>query len=256
MDISSDNTIPTSDLVDPPVSILNEENPKEEPEKKTNSIDALVEAIERKQKSGMQEYHFRPVYIDGVYCYIVLYLKHNMLTIESIHIKCNFYYNGQDRMLPYILYHHPYSSIKKAVIHVQRIHSSYRLINGDLISPTNYNDMKLEECILPYSANEVCCVCLENTTDTTSCGHYICFACRDKCCIQQKTNCPMCRKPNVLSVYHNVMNLINNTDYFELLILFKNKLLPPYRLESESESESESEDEDDTEDVREIDSIS
>ena len=64
----------------------------------------------------------------------------------------------------------------------------------------------------------------------------------------------MCRKPNVLSVYHNVMNLINNTDYFELLILFKNKLLPPYRLESESESESE--DEDDTEDVREIDSIS
>ena len=132
MDISSDNTIPTSDLVDPPVSILNEENPKEEPEKKTNSMDALVEAIERKQKSGMQEYHFRPVYIDGVYCYIVLYLKHNMLTIESIHIKCNFYYNGQDRMLPYILYHHPYSSIKKAVIHVQRIHSSYRLMHSHL----------------------------------------------------------------------------------------------------------------------------
>jgi hypothetical protein len=231
------------------------------PEKKTDPIDLLVESIEKKQKNGMQEYHFRPVRIDGVYCYIVLYLKHNILTVESIHIKCDY---GQDRMLPYVLYHYSYSSIKKAVLHVQKIHSSYQLINGDLVSPTNYNDMKLEESILPYSANEVCCVCLDNTTDTTSCGHYICFACRDKCCIQQKLDCPMCRKSNVLPVYHNVMNLINNTDYSELFILFKNKLPTPYRLEPESESESDEDEEDndnesefeEEQDEREVDSIS
>jgi hypothetical protein len=191
-----------------------------------------------------------------------------MLTVESINIKCNFQYNDQERMLPYVLYHHHYSSIKKAVLHVQRIHSSYRLINGDLVSSTNYNDMKLEECIIPYSVHEVCCVCLDNTTDTTCCGHYICFACRDKCCIQKKTNCPICRKPNVLPVYHNVMNLINNTDYSELLILFKNKLPPPYRLEPETESDEEEEEDEESDEeydeeqeeinlyVREVDSIS
>ena len=264
MDNLEDNVV-TNSFVS--ISTINEENQKEESPLNTSStkntiscLDNLIETIEKKQKNGVQEYHFRPVYIDGVYCYIVLYFKYKILTVESIHIKCNFQYNTQERMMPYVLYHYNYSSIKKVIPHIQKIYSSYRLINGDLVSPTNYNDMKLEECILPYSVNEVCCVCLENTTDTTSCGHYICFACRDKCCIQQKTNCPICRSPNVLSIYHNAMNLINNTDYMELLIIFKNKLPPYQRLEPapepESESESESESEYNDEMVREIDSIS
>jgi len=238
------------------------------PKKDSNSIDALVEAIKKQQARGTTEYHFRPVCIDGVYCYIVLYFKYNMLTVESINIKCKFNCNGEDIMLPYVLYHYRYSSIRLVVLRVQRIYNSYRLMNGDLVSPTDYSDLKLEESILPYSVNEVCCVCLENTTDTTSCGHFICFACRDKCCIQKKINCPMCRTPNVLSVYHNIMNLINNTDHQDLCDVFKNKYLPSsitilepeqeqeHDSESESESESNMDDDEIYASIREVDSIS
>ena len=235
-------------------------------EKKSDSIDELVEAIKNQQARGTNEYHFRPVCIDGVYCYMVLYFKYNILTVESINIKCMFKCNGEDIMIPYVLYHYPYSSIQTAILRVQKIYNSYRLINGDLVSQNDYNDLKLEESILPYSVNEVCCVCLENTTDTTSCGHYICFACRDKCCIQKKMNCPMCRTPDVLSTYHNVMNLINNIDHRELCVIFKNKYLssstPILEPESESDSDSESESNiDDNDDgiyssIREVDSIS
>jgi len=261
-----------NNLIDPPnegeikeENLLNMSPPEKEKEK--DPIDALIEAITKQKVRGTTEYHFRPVCIDGVYCYIVLYFKYNMLTVESINIKCKFNCNGADIMLPYVLYHHTFSSIKLVVLRVQKIYSSYRVMNGDLVTQTDYDDMKLEESILPYSVNEICCVCLENTTDTTSCGHFICFACRDKCCIQKKMNCPMCRTPNVLPVYHNVMNLINNTDHQELCDIFKDKYLPSilepdpeFESDSDSDSESEAESNMDADEIhssiREVDSIS
>jgi hypothetical protein len=266
MDISGDITTLIHSFVNMDIS-AKEENPLNipRPEIKTCSIDALVEAIKKQKDRGTKEYHFRPVCIDGVYCYIVFYFKYNVITIESINVKCHFPYNGQDTLFPYVLYHSTYSCIKKAVLRIQKIYNSYRVINGDLVGPNDYNDMKLEEHILPYSINEVCCICLENTTDTTSCGHFICFVCRDKCCIQQKTNCPMCRTPNVVSTYHNIMNLINNKDHPDLFMIFKNKM-PVYQNDSDSEDndndDEDDEDDDDDEDdeinlhLREVDSIS
>ena len=221
-------------------------------------IDALVQAIKRQQEKGVKEYHFRPVLIDGIYCYFVLYFNYNLLTVESINVKVPFSYNGHESMVPYVLYHSKFGSISRAVNMVKKVFNTYKQKNGDIMSEGNYNDMKLEETIIPYSPNEICCVCFENTTDTTKCGHYICFGCRDKCCIQQKTNCPICREPNVLSVYNNVMHLINNSDYAELQEIFIYKLLRDHLSvedreeydDSSSSSSSEGEEEE------EVDSIS
>ena len=230
---------------DPSISTTSQtipiENPKPAEKTNTESIDALVQAIKRQQEKGVKEYHFRPVMIDGIYCYFVLYFKYNLLTVESINVKVPFAYNGHESLVPYVLYHYKFDSIQRAVNMVKRVFSTYKQKNGDFMSEGNYNDMKLEETVIPYSPNEICCVCFENTTDTTKCGHYICFGCRDKCCIQQKTNCPICREPKVLSVYNNVMHLINNSDYAELQEIFIYKLLRDHlRVEDREEDHDSS----------------
>ena len=182
----------------------------------------IVQLIRKKMMNGkIKEYHFRPYRIDGVFCYIVLYLKEKIMTIESINVKCNF---TENHTVPYVLYHKKFKSIEKIIQLIHEIVTTYKIINGDLLSPKHCSDIKTEELLLPYNEDEVCSVCLEHTTDNTSCGHYICFSCRDKCIIQKKKNCPICRCSNALSTYHNSMQLINNVDYIELYDLFYNKM--------------------------------
>jgi hypothetical protein len=243
-------------------------NTNVKPKKKDNTIDRLVDAIKKQKKRGVKEYHFRPALIDGVYCYFVIYFKYNILTVESINVKYRFSYNGRQLLVPYVLYHVKITSIRKAVENVQKIYSTYKQKNGDIMSLENYNIMKLEESVLPYSASEVCCICFENTTDTTDCGHFICFVCRDKCCIQEKFSCPICRKENTLNIYNNHMHLINNTDYTELNRIFVNKLFPSrvsrYIVQYEDDETEEGEESEESEEsslgseseTEEIDSIS
>jgi hypothetical protein len=49
---------------------------------------------ERKKKKGVKEHHFRPVSLDGVYCYFVFYLLESLFTVEAINIKCNILRRG------------------------------------------------------------------------------------------------------------------------------------------------------------------
>lgn len=186
----------------------------------------LAEIILKKKQRGCKEYHFRPIRIDGVYCYIVLYLKNKVLTVESINVKCKFKPNTANMIInaPYVLYHTKYRNIPAVLELIDRIVTTYKIVNGDLLSPTNYNDVKAEELLIPYSESEHCCVCLDNTTDTTPCGHYICFSCRDKCILQDKSDCPMCRSSGALNVYTNPMRMINNRDYAELYDIFVLKI--------------------------------
>jgi hypothetical protein len=236
-----DPIIPDPIISDPVISVNSDPI-----ETKQKDFSKIVELIQKKIKNGCKEYHFRPYMIDGVYCYIVLYLKYKILTIESINVKCKF---NNIHQIPYVLYHTKYSSIVKLVNLIHNITTTYKIINGDLLSSNDYADTKTEELIIPYKEDEVCCVCLENTTDNTTCNHYICFKCRDKCIIQQRKDCPMCRQHNVLSIYSNSIHLINNNDYAELNELFNRKIFNKRNISlddssSSSSSSSESEDSD------------
>ena len=232
-----------------PVNISEDKNENENEKKNKQDFSKIIQLIRNKIKNNSKEYHFRPFKIDGVYCYIVLYLKEKMLTIESINVKCKF---TKTQTLPYVLYHKKYKSVEKVVNLIYNITTKYKIINGDLLSPENYNDIKTEENIIPYNEDEVCCVCLDNTTDNTTCGHFICFKCRDKCIVQMKKNCPMCRCDNVLPTYCNIMNLINNIDYYELHLLFSERFHKLRErdddnnsvISSSSEEEEEEEEED------------
>ena len=199
-------------------------------------IEKLVEILKKKKEKGAKEYHFRPYSIDGVFCYIVLYFKYATLTVESVNIKCKYTYQGRNYKQPYVLYSCKYKSFKHALEVIQKITTKYKILNGDLESPENYEELKLEECVLPYSESECCSVCFENTTDTTICDHYICFNCREKCILQNQPNCPICRNENILSYYNNNIRLFNNRDSKDLSRIF---IEDPYNYSINANSEDD-----------------
>jgi len=214
----------------------------------TTDLDKLVSVLQKKKWKGQAEYHFRPYLIDGVYCYIVLYFKFSILTVESVNIKCKFSYQENDYNQPYVLYHRKYKSIKDALMIIQKITTKYKILNGDLESPENYDELKLEECVLPYTEDERCSVCFENTTDTTLCDHYICMNCREKCILKQHMNCPICRKEDIIQYYNNKLQLFNNRDTYELKCIFINNYHHKYTSSRVSGEDGEEEDEDEDED--------
>jgi len=81
----------------------------------TNDMQKLIEILNKKKNQGSNEYHFRPYSIDGVYCYIVLYLKFSILTVESVNVKCKNTYLGTSYNQPYVLYYRKYKSFKDAL---------------------------------------------------------------------------------------------------------------------------------------------
>jgi hypothetical protein len=211
----------------------------------------LIDILNNKRIKSLSEYHFRPVLVDGVYCYFVLYLQHNMLTVESVNVKCEYEHKSKTYVEPYVLYHRKYKNINHALKQVETISKNYKILNGDLESYENYTSCKLEESVLPYAEHEQCSICLEHTTDITSCNHYVCFHCRDKCIVKRKTDCPICRKSDVMFMYNNSVSLLNNRDFGELNYVLhatrrKHYDLPESDLEPESEPESESDSDDET----------
>ena len=89
------------------------------------------------------------------------------------------------------------------------------------MSKEAYELMKLEEAIVPYTEDQKCCVCNDNTTDITLCKHHICLQCREQCLLNEQPNCPVCRKEEIINMYFNETNLINNSEYHILQYAFE-----------------------------------
>jgi len=208
----------------------------------TTDFEKLAKLLQKKKDKGSKEYHFRPYAIDGVFCYIVLYLRHSLLTVESVNVKCKFTYEGQIYNQPYVLYHRKDMTFEDALNNVVKITTKYKILNGDLESPENYEELKLENCVLPYGENERCCICYENTTDTTICNHAICFNCRENCILKQQLNCPICRNENIMQYYNNTIQLFNNRDSTEVNHVLVHNLDKYEVFQEDDDSSSEEED--------------
>jgi len=165
----------------------------------------------RERLKYSSNYSFRSVNIDGVLCYPVIYKHRKIVNFECINIDCEMTNKWGDKTKEkYSVYYKKYKSIKDAILTVELVCKSYRIHNGDLISPRDYKMAKAEERFLPYNESQVCCVCYENTLDTTVCDHYLCLRCREVCLKKCVNDCPMCRNPNVVSIYNIDNGLINN----------------------------------------------
>jgi hypothetical protein len=179
-------------------------------------VSKLVDVI-KKYLVNSQSYHFRPVKIDGVYCYPIIHKSPRLVNFEATNIYCEKKNQCDENSIEkYSLYHTPYKTIEQAVKIVEQISAKYKIYGGDLCSPDVYEMLKLEEVVLPYNEDQKCCVCFENTTDTTVCDHYICLSCREICILKKKPDCPMCRKQNIMRIYKSENGLVNNHEYSEL----------------------------------------
>lgn len=167
----------------------------------------------RKWLRNTDTYTFRPTKIDGINVYIVIYNKFKVVTVESIFIYCNVNVNNVNEIQNYSLYHFEYDTLEYAIDKIEEIINTYKLYNGELVDRTVYALSNLEECILPYSEDEKCCICLENTSDLTLCNHPVCLHCRETCLTKKMVDCPMCRKHNSLTFYNNTSCLINNEQF-------------------------------------------
>lgn len=211
--LSSDNTqIPT--LV-PSSGVLIE--PHDNGEKNLSSDDfstvtlVLVKNIQETfEKSNT--YMFRSTEIDGIYCSFVLYRDENIVSVESTRVIV---ITNQNKVENYSLHYEYYDSISHAIEIIKTIVKTYKLYNGDLYSPEDYAYLLAEENIIPFSETERCCVCNINTTDMTTCNHYICFRCRENALRDGNRSCVYCNTPNVLHIYHSE-NISNNQKYTDI----------------------------------------
>lgn len=158
-------------------------------------------------------YTFRPVRIDGIYCYVIIHRKSKIINFEAIHVNCFVKIGNERKLQKYSLLHKKYKSLENAVEYVRKVVSTYKLYNGDLVNPNDFELLKLEEHILPFEESQKCSVCLENTQETTVCNHYICFRCREKCIYSNNTDCPICRNSDVMRTFNIDNRLINNAEY-------------------------------------------
>ena len=217
----------------------------------TSNIDSpkpSKEEITKKLANGIREklkkyktYTFRPLRIDGVYCYVVIHRKSKLVNFESIHVICHVDVGNSSikKTQKYSLLYKKYKTIENAIDIVEKVVSTYKIYNGDLVNPDEYELLKLEEKFIPYEEHQKCCVCLENTQETTACNHYICFHCRDKCITAKKTECPICRKTGIMRIFNIDNNLINNSEY----IVLRDAIDYEYTSDSSSSSESENSEE-------------
>jgi hypothetical protein len=158
-------------------------------------------------------YIFRSVKIDGIYCCCVLYRDQKLLNVESVRTIVR---NETGKTENYSLFFDYYDSEEEAVEMVQTIVATYKLYDGDLYSPETYGQLLAEERVIPYLEEQKCSQCNIHTSGMTKCGHYICFRCRENNLFLDVKNCPVCNKPDILCVYHNDTNVINNYHYSDL----------------------------------------
>jgi hypothetical protein len=182
-------------------------------DKSRNEFIRLIEVHIRKH----HKYTFRPIKIDGIDCYVVIYGDTKIVNVEAIHVYCKFDRNGQNYNQPYSVYYFTYRTIESALTKIERIANSFKIFDGDLVNPEQYNMLQMEKMVIPYREKQTCCVCFSNTYDTThDCNHYICLQCRSLCILNKKPDCPVCRKDNALKYYSNDMKLINNCEYDDI----------------------------------------
>ena len=175
-------------------------------------LDEFASAIENQLKI-YRSYIFRTVSIDGVLCYPVIHKYRKIVNIECVNIECKI--KKEDRYIKekYSVYHKSYKTIREAILIIEKVVATYKILDGDLVSPEDYSVSLLEKKFVPYEAEQICCICYENTMVNTECEHYLCLKCRDLCVRKDKLDCPMCRKKDSV-VYCNIDNgLINNLVY-------------------------------------------
>lgn len=154
--------------------------------------------------------------------------KYTLLQIDEVQSEVYIYYDYHDDP-PYSYYYKIFSknieyepklnTLEKDILiyesasftnafslleHFKKVEGTYKFLDYYLLSPEKMEEAKAQRDFMPISSDKVCSVCYELTIEYTTCKHSICMKCRDKCIVQGKTRCPICRGTD-LNIYPNTL---------------------------------------------------
>lgn len=153
--------------------------------------------------------------------------KYTLLQIDEVQVEVYIYYDYHDDPHSYyykiyaknIEYEPDTNTIEKDFLvyesanftnafslleQLKMVETTYKLLDYYLLSPEKMEEAKAQREFIPLSQDKVCSVCYELTMEYTTCKHSICLKCRDKCIVQGKTRCPICRGSD-LNIYPNTL---------------------------------------------------
>jgi len=127
-------------------------------------------------------------------------------------ISKNIYYEIEDddmsdsdeKIKDFVIYdNYGFESIISLLNNVQYVQTHYKLLDYCLLSPESMEEAIAQRAFIPISQDKICTVCYEPTMEYTTCKHSICLKCREKCIVQCKKTCPICRNSD-LCIYPSV----------------------------------------------------
>ena len=206
---------PTNITVDVDISSIYQISPEEiEKIKKRQIYLRLSMAIDKYlEKNKEDNYHLT---------------KYTLLQIDEVQVEVYIYYDYHDNeadsyfykiISKNIEYGPDANSIEKDLLiyesasfyntislleHIKTVEDTYKFLDYYLLSPEKMEEAKAQREFMPISQDNVCSVCYEPTVEYTTCKHSICLKCRDKCIVQGKTRCPICRGSE-LNIYPNTL---------------------------------------------------
>ena len=80
---------------------------------------------------------------------------------------------------------------------IKYVKKTYKILDYYLLSPESMEEAIAQREFMPISQDKICTVCYEPTIEYTTCKHSICLKCRDKCIVQGKKTCPICRNSDL-----------------------------------------------------------
>jgi hypothetical protein len=109
--------------------------------------------------------------------------------------------NSDDKNKDFIIYdNYEFDTIISLLENIQYVRKHYKMLDYALLSPVSMEEAIAQRAFIPISQDKICTVCYEPTVEYTTCKHSLCLKCREKCIVQGKKTCPICRNSD-LCVY-------------------------------------------------------
>lgn len=86
-----------------------------------------------------------------------------------------------------------FDTVMDVLEHMEKVRDTYTFLDFYLLSPEKKEVARNHRAFLPLSQDKICSVCYEPTLEYTTCKHPICLKCREKCIVNSRKMCPVCR---------------------------------------------------------------
>ena len=86
-----------------------------------------------------------------------------------------------------------FDTVVDVLEHIEKVRETYTFLDFYLLSPEKKEVARNHRAFMPISQDKICSVCYEPTLEYTTCKHPICLKCREKCIVNGRRLCPVCR---------------------------------------------------------------